>query len=280
MTLFEWHSLTAASATATGVWGAKLHWNVERPRAGYFQSSERKFEFYADRRFQCSQRHWTPHTIQPFRYQFRERIKRKKSEENEKEMKSKQKYALKCKLNAAIVPANENSIQRLTDRGFSKVFHFILVSLWSLKLPAFVMNSMQSETSLKKSRFVFIAAENRRDCFNVRRRQWLTSFPSLSLSFAVSTSFFETFSYSAFNYLHFPIKFRLSMLHCFAPRRQSLELKFQTRHLFITRHPNRKKRKFESHKNFNSFDCGGRETWRRFESPALFRVKTALHCVS
>lgn len=103
------------------------------------------------------------------------------------------------------------------------------------------MNSMQSETSLKKSQFVFIAAENRRDCFNVRRRQWLTSFPSLSFSFAVSTSFFETFSYSAFNYLHFPIKFRLSMLHCFAPRRQSLELKFQTRHLFITRHPNRKK---------------------------------------
>lgn len=107
MTVFVCHSLTAAQQLAF-----EARYFIEMSKSFVLNIPGRdisimsmKFEFQADRRFQCSKdtEPYTPHTIQPFAYQFRERTKQTKLEKYEKEMKSKRKYALKCKLSAAIV---------------------------------------------------------------------------------------------------------------------------------------------------------------------------------
>ena len=96
------------------------------------------------------------------------------------------------------------------------------------------------------------------------------------LSFAIPPSFFKTFSYSVFNYLHFPIKFCLLMLHCFAPRRRNLKLKFQTHH--TTSESEKKVVKTQTLLLTLLVVIKNHETLRRLEpSPALMCFESNLH---
>lgn len=93
---------------------------------------------------------------------------------------------------------------------------------WNCKQSSWIWCNRKSP---KQITTVFFHSRN-----STRIFQCLVAAMTHFLSFVVPPSFSKTFSYSVFNYLHFPIKFCLLMLHCFAPRRRNLKLKFQTHH--------------------------------------------------